>query len=107
REAPDHGVNPRAAELRPQTTVTIIEPSGGVRRRDRFMQALLACECAARARRGHEDDDYPQAQRFLTALTAVRAVDAGAIAKACEDPARIPQRVHEARVAAVAAALGK
>ena len=98
-----HGDIHRAAELRPETMVTLIENADGVRRPDRFMQMLLACECDARGRTGHEDDDYPQAQRFLAALTAVRAVDAGAIAKACSDPAQIPQRVHEARVAAVSA----
>jgi tRNA nucleotidyltransferase (CCA-adding enzyme) len=98
-----HGDIHRAAELRPETMVKIIEHADGVRRPDRFMQALLACECDARGRTGHDDDDYPQAQRFLSALTAVRAVDAGAIAKACTDPAQIPQRVHEARVAAVTA----
>jgi tRNA nucleotidyltransferase (CCA-adding enzyme) len=101
-----HGDIHRAAELRPETMVKIIEEADGMRRPDRFMQALLACECDARGRTGHEDDDYPQAQRFLAALTAVRAVDAGAIAKGCDDPAKIPQRVHEARVAAVTA-LGK
>lgn len=100
-----HGDIHRAAELRPETMVKIIEQADGVRRPDRFMQALVACECDARGRTGHEDDDYPQAQRFLAALTAVRAVDAGAIAKGCEDPAQIPQRVHEARVKAVSAAL--
>ena len=102
-----HGDIHRAAELRPETMVKIIEASDGVRRPDRFMQALLACECDARGRSGHEDDDYPQAQRFLSALAAVRAVDAGAIAKACTEAAQIPQRVHEARVAAVATVLGK
>jgi tRNA nucleotidyltransferase (CCA-adding enzyme) len=102
-----HGDIHRAAELRPETMVKIIEQADGVRRPDRFMQALLACECDARGRTGHEDDAYPQAQRFMTALTAVRAVDAGAIAKTCTDPAQIPQRVHEARVAAVAAVFGK
>jgi tRNA nucleotidyltransferase (CCA-adding enzyme) len=102
-----HGDIHRAAELRPETMVKIIEQADGVRRPDRFMQALLACECDARGRTGHNEDDYPQAQRFLAALTAVRAVDAGAIAKACDDAAQIPQRVHEARVEAVAEILGK
>lgn len=95
-----HGDIHRTAELRPDTMVKIIEQADGIRRPDRFMQMLLACECDARGRTGHEDDDYPQAQRFLAVLTAVRAIDAGAIAKACADPAQIPQRVHAARVAA-------
>ncbi|MBY0340144.1 MAG: multifunctional CCA tRNA nucleotidyl transferase/2'3'-cyclic phosphodiesterase/2'nucleotidase/phosphatase, partial [Rhodocyclaceae bacterium] len=98
-----HGEIHRVAALPPETIVTIIEHADGVRRPDRFVQALLACECDSRGRSGHADDDYPQAQIFLAALTAVRAVDAGAIAKACSEPAQIAQRVHEARVAAVAA----
>ncbi|MDE2599567.1 MAG: multifunctional CCA addition/repair protein [Rhodocyclaceae bacterium] len=102
-----HGDIHRAAELRPETMVKIIETADGIRRPDRFLQALLACECDARGRTGHEDDEYPQAQRFLAALTAMRAVDAGAIAKSCDDAAQIPQRVHEARVKAVAEALGR
>lgn len=101
-----HGDVHRAAELRPETVVKIIEQGDGIRRPDRFVQMLLACECDARGRTGHADDDYPQAQRFLAALTAARAVDAGAVARNCTDAAQIPQRVHAARVAAVAA-LGK
>jgi tRNA nucleotidyltransferase (CCA-adding enzyme) len=36
----------------------------------------------------------------------MQSVDAGAIARAVPDPAQIPARIHEARVAAVRAALG-
>jgi tRNA nucleotidyltransferase (CCA-adding enzyme) len=98
-----HGDIHRAAELRPETIVKLIEHADGMRRPDRFMQMLLACECDARGRTGHNEDAYPQAQRLLSALMAVRSVDAGAIAKACDDPAQIPVRVHAARVAAVTA----
>ncbi len=98
-----HGDIHRTAELRPETMVKIIEQADGIRRPDRFMQMLLACECDARGRTGHEDDEYPQAQRFMAVLAAVRGIDAGAIAKACPDPAQIPARVHAARVEAVQA----
>ncbi|MBX9850119.1 MAG: multifunctional CCA addition/repair protein [Rhodocyclaceae bacterium] len=98
-----HGDIHRTAELRPETMVKIIEQADGIRRPDRFMQMLLACECDARGRTGHEEDEYPQAQRFMAVLAAVRGIDAGAIAKACTDPAQIPARVHAARVEAVQA----
>lgn len=98
-----HGDIHRAAELRPETVVKLIENADGIRRPDRFMQLLLTCECDARGRTGHADDTYPQAARLTTALAAVRSVDAGAIAKTCSDAAQIQQRVHEARIAAVQA----
>jgi len=100
-----HGDIHRAAELRPETMVKMIEHADGLRRPERFSQMLQACECDARGRLGHADDDYPQKQRMMMALDAARGVDAGAIAKACSDPAQIPQHVHAARVAAVAAAM--
>jgi tRNA nucleotidyltransferase (CCA-adding enzyme) len=100
-----HGDIHRAAELRPETMVKMIEHADGLRRPERFSQMLQACECDARGRLGHADDYYPQKQRMMMALDAARGVDAGAIAKACSNPAQIPQHVHAARVAAVAAAM--
>jgi tRNA nucleotidyltransferase (CCA-adding enzyme) len=38
-------------------------------------------------------------------LAAVQAVPAGEIAKACADPGQIPERIHAARVSAVALAI--
>lgn len=40
---------------------------------------------------------------LLAVLEAVRGVDAGAIARGVADKARIPEAIHEARVAAVKA----
>lgn len=100
-----HGDIHRAAELRPETMVKMIEQADGLRRPERFAQMLLACECDARGRLGHADDDYPQKCRMTAALDAARGIDAGTIAKTCNDPAQIPQRVHTARVAAVVAAM--
>jgi tRNA nucleotidyltransferase (CCA-adding enzyme) len=45
----------------------------------------------------------PQRGHLLAALAAVRGVDAGAIARGLADKARIPEAVHEARVAALKA----
>ena len=47
----------------------------------------------------------PAPTLFPDALAAARAVDAGAIARACSEREQIPARVHAARVAAVRAAL--
>ena len=43
----------------------------------------------------------------LAVLAAVRTVDAGAIAGACADKAKIPGMIHAARVAAVKRLLDK
>ncbi|MEW5888444.1 MAG: multifunctional CCA addition/repair protein [Pseudomonadota bacterium] len=101
--AREHGDIHRAGELRPATLVKLIERVDGLRRPERFAQLLAACECDYRGRTGYGERPYPQAGILMTALAAMQSVDAGAIA--ARDPAHIPQRVHEARVAAVKAAL--
>ena len=98
-----HGDIHRAAELKPATMVKVIERCDGLRRPERFVGMLSACECDYRGRLGFAERPYPQAALWRRALTAVRAIDAGAIARACPDPAQIPSRIHEARVAALKA----
>ena len=98
-----HGEIHKVAELKPATIVKLIEHCDGLRRPSRFKELLAACESDYRGRGGYQERPYPQAQRWQRALDATRSVDAGAIARACEDPAQVPHRVHEARVAAVKA----
>lgn len=59
--------------------------------------------CDHRGRAGLGERPYPQRERLLAVLEAVRGVDAGAIARGVADKARIPEAIHEARVAAVKA----
>jgi tRNA nucleotidyltransferase (CCA-adding enzyme) len=66
---------------------------------------LGACEADYRGRHGHESRAYPQSQAWRHAAAAARSVDAGAIARACADPACIPERLHAARAAAIGEAL--
>ena len=98
-----HGDIHRAAELKPATMVKVIERCDGLRRPERFVGMLSACECDYRGRLGFAERPYPQAALWRRSLAAVRAIDAGAIARACPDPAQIPSRLHEARVAALKA----
>ena len=65
----------RAYELRAGTLLNTLEGLDAFRRPDRFEQFLLACEADARGRKGHEQDDYPQARLFQNALEACRKVD--------------------------------
>jgi tRNA nucleotidyltransferase (CCA-adding enzyme) len=97
-----HGDIYKIGELRPKTVVTILERCDVFRRPERFEDLLGACEADYRGRLGFEARVFPQSQSWRHATAAARAVDAGAVARACTDPAQIPQRVHEARVSAVA-----
>jgi tRNA nucleotidyltransferase (CCA-adding enzyme) len=102
-----HGRVHRVAELRAATIVEVLEKTDALRRPERFAQLLEACVCDYTGRWGWENRPYDQAQRFLTALAAVNALDAGKIAAACQDKAQIPERIHAARVRAVKQALNE
>jgi len=99
--AREHGIIHDAASLRPATVVKLLERADALRRPERFGQLLEACECDFRGRPGWEDRPWAAGDILRRALAAVQAVDAGAIAAATDDKAQIPQRIHEARVAAV------
>lgn len=106
----EHGNVGRALQLRANTIVTLFERCDAFRKPARFTQMLLATECDARGRIGpdasYADAPFPQQAHLETALAAARGVNAGEIAQGCADnPQRIPERVHAARVAAVKAAL--
>jgi tRNA nucleotidyltransferase (CCA-adding enzyme) len=99
-----HGVIHKIGDdecLRPATIVKLLENCDALRRPQRFDMVLDACEADYRGRRGREDSAYPQAARWRAALAAVRAVAAGDIARACNDPGHIAERIHAARIEAV------
>lgn len=103
--AREHGVLHRAATLRTATIVTLIERCDGLRRPERFALMVAAAACDFHGRPGRPPQPYVPADIWLAALAAVRGVDAGAIARACSDKARIPEQLHAARVDAVKAGL--
>ncbi|HWS74151.1 MAG TPA: multifunctional CCA addition/repair protein [Quisquiliibacterium sp.] len=103
--AAEHGNVHRALELRPSTLVKLLERMDAMRRPARVDEVLAACEADFRGRAGHADRPYPQADRLRQALAAARSVDAGAIAAATPKGESIRDRVHAARVAAVATAM--
>ena len=108
-----HGDMHRVAELRPETRLTVLERCDALRRPDRFELILLACEADYRGRLGWEERDYTQAAAWRAALAAVRAVDAGAIARSTAarvaataddgraDPQAIARNISAARVNAL------
>ena len=103
-----HGDMHRVAELRPETRLTVLERCDALRRPERFDQILLACEADYRGRLGWEERDYVQAGMWRAALAAIRAVDAGAIARETaaagkDGAAEIPSRIAAARIEALRA----
>lgn len=71
-----HGHCHRAAELRPDTLLKVLEAADAFRRPERFAKFLLACEADSRGRAGFEDRPYPQAQLFVNVLAAANTVNA-------------------------------
>jgi tRNA nucleotidyltransferase (CCA-adding enzyme) len=107
--AREHGNIHRSLELDARALVRLLERCDAFRKPERFAQALLACECDARGRGGMEERPYPQRERLLGALAAARSVSTEVIAK--EAMARgiagpqVGERIHQARIAAVAQSL--
>jgi len=99
-----HGLAHKVEELKPGTILDMLEGADAFRRPERFDQMVTACEADFRGRAGYEERDYTQGARLRRLLAAARAVDAGAIARAAEDPARIPERIRETRIGAIRAA---
>jgi len=65
----------RAFELKPATLLKTLEGLDAFRRPQRFQQFLLACTADARGRKGHNEDDYPQADLFRHAYDACNSID--------------------------------
>lgn len=99
--AREHGNIHRAAELRAGTLVKLLQSADAFRKPERFARLLQACESDKRGRLGMSEKPYPQAERMAVALKAAAAVNAGAVARNVNDPARIKDAVHQARILAV------
>jgi tRNA nucleotidyltransferase (CCA-adding enzyme) len=100
-----HGDIRRGPLLLAATITTLLENADALRRPQRFRQLLEACLCDHHGRLGWEDKPPPAPELFETALAALRAVDAAAIARSCRGSTQIAERLHQARVAAVKQAL--
>ncbi|MGM9427004.1 multifunctional CCA addition/repair protein [Hydrogenophaga sp. MI9] len=111
--AREHGHVHRSEALAATPTLRLLERCDALRRPERFVEVLLACECDARGRLGFEERPYPQRERLLLALRAAQSVDSAVIAQKVSQAhagardlgLRIAQALHEARSHAVAQAL--
>jgi tRNA nucleotidyltransferase (CCA-adding enzyme) len=105
--AREHGHVHASAGFGAEATLRLLERCDALRRPERFVQALLACECDARGRTGLEDRPYPQGLRLHAALETVLTVDTGAVAAQAQAKGLagpdIGKAVRQARVQALAA----
>ncbi|MGB0712295.1 MAG: multifunctional CCA addition/repair protein [Gammaproteobacteria bacterium] len=91
----------RYAELRASTIVEVLSAADAWRRPQRVEQFLLACEADARGRTGLEDEPYPQAEGYRTALAAARSVDSSAPTRAGLKGPAIGEAIKRERIRAV------
>jgi tRNA nucleotidyltransferase (CCA-adding enzyme) len=97
-----HGNVHRAFELRPKTILEILEKTDAFRRAERFTQALIACEADSRGRLGLENIEYPQRTYLQAARDAAALIKPSAEDLALKDGTKIAQRLHDARLHAMA-----
>jgi len=119
--AREHGNIHRSGDFGAAALVRLLERCDALRRPERFVEILLACECDARGRLGHDDNAYPQNARLQGVLAAAQSVDTAGIARTAlqhgthpdhngqTSPVatgdRIAHAIHQARCRAVALAL--
>jgi tRNA nucleotidyltransferase (CCA-adding enzyme) len=96
-----HGLVHRVFELRPETLLKLLHETDALRQPQRFGQFLQACAADACGRSGFENHSFDAEDFLLQALKTAAGVDAGAVARQCEDPAAIKERVTQARLAAI------
>ena len=98
-----------SGKLDAAAVMRLLERCDALRRPERFLQMLAACECDATGRLGLEDQPYPQRARLAAALKIAQGVDARtASARAIERGLKgeaIAAEIRLARVLALKAGL--
>ena len=107
--AREHGNIHQSLEFGAEAVLRLLIRCDALRRPERFVQALIACDCDARGRLGFSEKPYPQRPRLLKLLAAAQSVDSAAIsAQALQEGVTgmaIGKRIDAAREAAIALAL--
>jgi tRNA nucleotidyltransferase (CCA-adding enzyme) len=107
--AREHGNIHQSGSFGAEAVLRLLVRCDALRRPERFLLALQACECDARGRLGKEDAPYTQSPRLALLLKAAQSVDSAAIsAQAMHEGLTGPAvgaRLDAARVAAIALAL--
>jgi len=107
--AREHGNIHQSLDFGAEAVLRLLVRCDALRRPERFLLALQACECDARGRLGKEDGAYSQGPRLALLLKAAQSVDSAAVSTlALQDGLKGPAvgaRMDAARLAAIAAAL--
>jgi tRNA nucleotidyltransferase (CCA-adding enzyme) len=107
--AREHGNIHRSAGLDAAALLRLLERCDALRKPRRFEDVVLACECDSRGRLGREERPYEPRARLLLALAAALAVETAPIAEQARERnlsgPQIGERIHRARIEAVAQAL--
>jgi tRNA nucleotidyltransferase (CCA-adding enzyme) len=99
-----HTLSHRAAELRPDTILKMLEGIDAFRRPERFEEFLLTCEADARGRADREDIPYTQADILRAAFAAAQTVDNQAIQATGVSGPEFGEALRTARLDAISAA---
>jgi tRNA nucleotidyltransferase (CCA-adding enzyme) len=107
--AREHGNIHQSLGFGAEAVLRLLVRCDALRRPERFLLALQACECDARGRLGKEDVAYAQGPRLALLLTAAQSIDSAAVsaqalAEGLTGPA-VGARIDAARLKAIAAAL--
>lgn len=91
----------RAAELRPETKLKVLNKFDVWRKPERLQDILICCMADSRGRTGHEEIDYPQRELFTNAYQAALAVNVQDIIKDGFKGADIRTEMEKRRVRAI------
>ncbi|MGY5540238.1 multifunctional CCA addition/repair protein [Vibrio brasiliensis] len=91
----------RAAELRPETKLKVLNKFDVWRKPERLQDILLCCMADSRGRTGHEEIDYPQKTVFEQAYQAALSVDVQSIIQDGFKGADIREEMEKRRVTAI------
>ena len=105
----EHGNIHQSLGFGAEAVLRLLVRCDALRRPERFLLALQACECDARGRLGKEGEAYAQRPRLALLLKAAQSVDGAAVsAQALQEGLKGPAvgaRMDAARLAAIATAL--
>ena len=107
--AREHGNIHQSGSFGAEAVLRLLVRCDALRRPERFLLALQACECDARGRLGKEDEAYTQGPRLARLLKAAQSVNSAAVstqalAEGLKGPA-VGARLDAARLAAIALVL--
>ncbi|NIY83598.1 multifunctional CCA addition/repair protein [Vibrio hepatarius] len=91
----------RAAELRPETKLKILNKFDVWRKPERLNDILLCCMADSRGRTGHEDIEYPQKAIFERAYQAALSVEVQTIIQEGFKGAAIREEMEKRRIDAI------